>query len=81
MPGKYDGYASCPIVTGYNTTMLAEFDYDLKPKETFPFPQNKERWTMHIAKRDFMAPLYWYLYCNGLWNGPGFIRKFFQMFK
>ena len=24
----YDGYTSCPIVTGYNRLILAEFDYN-----------------------------------------------------
>lgn len=81
-PSKsYDGYASCPLVTGYNTCILAEFDYNLQPLETFPFDQSKERLTMLIAKRDFMAPLYWYGLANGLWNGPGFIRKALNIFR
>jgi len=50
----YDGYASCPLVTGYKSCILAEFDYDLKPKETFPIDQTKERYTMYIMKKDFM---------------------------
>ncbi len=32
---RYDGYTSCPLVTGYGKLVLAEFDYDLKSKETF----------------------------------------------
>ena len=28
---SYDGYASCPLVTGYGKMILAEFDYDKKP--------------------------------------------------
>jgi sulfide:quinone oxidoreductase len=76
----YDGYASCPIITSYNTAILAEFDYNLQPKETFWFPQNVERWTMLIAKRDFMSPLYWYLFVNGWWDGPAIFRKIFHMF-
>jgi len=31
----YDGYTSCPLLTGYGQLMLAEFVYGLKPKETF----------------------------------------------
>jgi sulfide:quinone oxidoreductase len=32
----YDGYTSRPVVTGYGKMVLAEFDYDSKPKESFP---------------------------------------------
>ncbi len=40
----YDGYTSCPIVTGYNWLILAEFDYNKNTKETMPFdgPKNVE---------------------------------------
>lgn len=71
----YDGYASCPLVTGYHSCILAEFDYNLQPLETFPISQNKERWTMFLMKKDIMPPLYWQLMLNGLWNGPATFRK------
>ena len=48
---RYDGYTSCPLVTGYGTLILAEFDYDKQPDETFPFDQSKERWSMWLLKR------------------------------
>lgn len=57
--GKYNGYTSCPIVTGYGKLMLAEFDYDNKPTETFPFNQAKERWSMFMLKRYILPWLYW----------------------
>lgn len=56
---SYDGYTSCPLVTSYDKVMLAEFDYDLKPKETFPFDQGKPRRSMFYLKRDFFPFLYW----------------------
>ena len=56
---RYDGYTSCPLVTGYGKLVLAEFGYDLKPKETFPFDQNKERWSMYQLKRHVLPQLYW----------------------
>ncbi|XP_052740204.1 uncharacterized protein LOC112050512 [Bicyclus anynana] len=31
---KYDGYGACPLVTSYNTCVLAEFVYDGVPRET-----------------------------------------------
>lgn len=77
----YDGYASCPLVTGYDSCIMAEFDYDLLPKETFPFRQDIERYSMFVLKRDVMPLLYWHLMLNGRWNGPEPIRKFFSIFK
>lgn len=72
----YDGYGSCPLVTGYNTCILAEFDYDLKPLESFPFiDQSKERKSMFYMKKDLMPILYWYFMLNGIWNGPAVIRN------
>lgn len=62
---RYTGYSSCPIVTGYGKLMLAEFDYDNKPTETFPFDQSKERWTMWVLKRYILPWLYWNKILNG----------------
>ncbi|XP_045771826.1 uncharacterized protein LOC123871862 [Maniola jurtina] len=31
---KYDGYGACPLVTSYNTCVIAEFLYDGVPRET-----------------------------------------------
>ncbi len=62
----YDGYTSCPIVTGYGSLILAEFDYDGNPKETFPFDQSKERESMWLLKRYGLPPLYWHGMLKGL---------------
>jgi len=37
----YDGYTSCPLVTGFSKCIMAEFDYDGKPVETFPIKSSK----------------------------------------
>lgn len=81
LDAQYDGYASCPLVTGYDKCIMAEFDYSLQPKETFPFRQDCERYSMYLLKRDFMPFLYWHLMLNGYWNGPEPVRKLFSMFK
>jgi sulfide:quinone oxidoreductase len=57
---RYDGYTACPIVTGYGKLVLAEFDYDLNPKETFPFDQSKERHSMYQLKKRGLPLLYWH---------------------
>jgi len=59
LDAKYSGYGSCPLVTGYGKLMLAEFDYDNQPMETFPFNQAKERWSMWILKKYVLPWLYW----------------------
>ena len=38
---QYDGYTSCPLITGYGKTILAEFDFNAAPLETFPIDQGK----------------------------------------
>lgn len=56
---SYDGYTSCPLVTGYGKLVLAEFDYDKNPEETFPFDQSKERWSMYMLKKVGLPIIYW----------------------
>lgn len=60
LTAKYDGYTSCPVVTGYGALVLAEFDYDKRPTETFPFDQAKERWSMWLLKKFGLPFLYWH---------------------
>ena len=57
---QYDGYTSCPLVTGYGKLILAEFDYDLNPKETFPFDQSQERYSMYLLKAYGLPAIYWH---------------------
>lgn len=75
----YDGYASCPLVTGYDKCILAEFDYNLTPLETFPFSQDRELYSMYFMKKNLMPALYWHLMLNGLWNGPATARKIMHL--
>ncbi|EFN60231.1 Sulfide:quinone oxidoreductase, mitochondrial [Camponotus floridanus] len=77
----YDGYASCPLVTGYGKCILAEFDYNLQPKETFPVNQGKELYFMFILKKYIFPFIYWHLMLRGYWNGPEFFRKFTKLLK
>jgi sulfide:quinone oxidoreductase len=57
---SYNGYSSCPVVTGYGKMMLAEFDYDQQPAESFPFDQSKERYSMWLLKTQVLPRLYWH---------------------
>lgn len=63
----YNGYTSCPLVTGYGKMVLAEFDYDKNfmpdPKlKQFPMMINdssKEHWRLWILKKFLLPYLYW----------------------
>ncbi|QCR30428.1 NAD(P)/FAD-dependent oxidoreductase [Priestia megaterium] len=59
LEAQYDGYSSCPIVTGYNKLVLAEFDYNKQPKETMPFNQAIERRSMYYFKKYLLPMMYW----------------------
>lgn len=61
----YDGYTSCPLVTGYNSLILAEFNYNKEPAESFPIDQAKERKSMYMLKKDVLPIMYW----NGMLKG------------
>nr|WP_290669233.1 FAD/NAD(P)-binding oxidoreductase [Ardenticatena sp.] len=63
---RYDGYTSCPLVTGYGRLVLAEFDYDGNPKESFPFDQSQERYTMYLLKKYVLPEMYWAGMLKGL---------------
>lgn len=60
LAARYNGYTSCPVVTGYGKLVLAEFDYDGNPDETFPFDQSKERLSMYLLKKHVLPRLYWH---------------------
>ena len=56
----YDGYTSCPLVTGYGKLVLAEFDYNGQPQESFPFDQAQERYSMYALKAYGLPEMYWH---------------------
>lgn len=60
LAARYDGYASCPLVTGYGRLILAEFGYDGVIMETFPFPQDRERYSMWALKAYGLPRMYWH---------------------
>lgn len=59
-PGNlYNGYASCPLVVSRSKCIMAEFGYDGKVMETFPFDQAVPRRSMYILKKELLPPMYW----------------------
>jgi len=77
---QYEGYTSCPLVTGRKSCILAEFDFQAPPQplETFPVNQAKERSTMYMMKAHVMPHLYWHGLVKGWWEGPAVFRKLFR---
>ncbi|KAG0044804.1 hypothetical protein BGZ83_009926 [Gryganskiella cystojenkinii] len=75
---KYDGYTSCPLITGSDKLILAEFSgYSGKPQETFPFDQSKERLSTYLLTKEIIPDIYWKRMLKGTWDGPAKYRKFF----
>lgn len=76
---EYDGYTSCPLLTGDKKVLLAEFKYGGVPKETFNdwfgIDQVVPRRAFYHLKKDFFPWVYDRLHVKGQWGGPkGFIR-------
>lgn len=61
----YQGYSSCPLVTGYGEMVLAEFNYkneftpDPKLKQMLVFDSYKPHWRLWILKKYILPYLYW----------------------
>ncbi|MFG3702238.1 FAD-dependent oxidoreductase [Micromonospora sp. NPDC047620] len=67
LTARYEGYTSCPLVTAHNRMLLAEFDYQLKPKPSFPFIDTmRPRYDMWLLKRYGLPAMYWHGMLRGL---------------
>ena len=64
---RYNGYSSCPIVTGYGKMLLAEFDYENKAAPSLPLDTSRPRWDMWILKKYLLPWFYW----NRMLKGKG----------
>lgn len=54
---QYDGYTVCPLITGYGSVMLAEFNYEgVAP--SFPLDPKQERWLWWLLKVYALKPMY-----------------------
>ncbi|WP_307731383.1 NAD(P)/FAD-dependent oxidoreductase [Microseira wollei] len=63
---KYDGYTCCPLITGYDRTIMAEFNgYNSVPLSSFPLNPIKERWIMWKMKTTALPWIYWHRMLKG----------------
>lgn len=65
----YQGYSSCPLVTGYGKMLLAEFKYD-NVRDSDPLiskfvDTSKEQWSMWVLKKYGLPYMYWNLMLKG----------------
>ncbi|WP_414045076.1 NAD(P)/FAD-dependent oxidoreductase [Macrococcus equi] len=67
LSSKYDGSTACPIATEYGQALIAEFGYDLKPKESMPFLQGKTNPLFYQIKKRAIPFMYW----HGMLKGRG----------
>ena len=69
---SYDGYSSCPLVTGYGKMVLAEFDYDgnftpdPKLKRMLIKDSSKEHKRLWWLKKYILPYLYWKKMLKGI---------------
>ncbi len=66
---SYEGYSSCPIVTGYGKMLLCEFKYD-NVKDSDPMistfvDTTKEQYSMWLLKKYGLPFMYWNLMLRG----------------
>jgi sulfide:quinone oxidoreductase len=66
---KYEGYSSCPLVTGYGKMVLAEFKYN-NVRDSDPFlskfvDTTKENYSMWILKKFGLPFMYWNFMMKG----------------
>jgi sulfide:quinone oxidoreductase len=76
LKAEYDGYTVCPLITGYNNVVMAEFDYSQQPISSFLVDPTKERWSMWLMKTRLLPWLYWNRMLKGLPHESRYLRPF-----
>ena len=59
LEAQYDGYTACPLITGFDRVVMAEFNYDLKPVSSFLIDPTRERWSMWLVETRIFPWIYW----------------------
>ncbi len=72
----YDGYTVCPLITGYGSVVMAEFDYSQKPISSFLVDPTKERWSQWLMKTRLLPWLYWNRMIKGLPHEGACLKPF-----
>lgn len=54
LTGNYNGYSSCPLITGYGKIVMAEFDHTLSPAGDLPLRPVQGK-VLHVAAQEIRA--------------------------
>ena len=76
LTAHYDGYTVCPLITGYNNVVMAEFDYSQTPISSFLIDPTRERWSLWLMKTRMLPWLYWNRMLKGLPHEGRYLRPF-----
>ncbi|WBA19379.1 NAD(P)/FAD-dependent oxidoreductase [Salinivibrio kushneri] len=59
LEAEFNGYTSCPLITGFGKAILAEFGYGGKLLPSFPFiSPTEETWMAWVMKEQMLLPAY-----------------------
>jgi sulfide:quinone oxidoreductase len=78
LEASYNGYSCCPLITGFDKAILAEFDYDGNPEPSFPLDPTQERYSMWMLKRYALPWVYWNRMLKGKQHEGNLIRAWFK---
>jgi sulfide:quinone oxidoreductase len=76
LAAHYDGYTACPLITGFHSVVMAEFDYDLQPVSSFLVDPTKERWSMFLVETRVFPWVYWHRVLKGRLHESRFLKPF-----
>ena len=72
LTARFDGHATCHIVSGFQKSLLIDFSYDVEPLPGLypfpvvgPFPLLKESWVNYVGKLSFKW-IYWNIMLRGI---------------
>ncbi|MEK4816597.1 FAD-dependent oxidoreductase [Macrococcus sp. FSL R5-0951] len=65
LKAHYDGATACPVATEYGQAFIAEFGYDMKPKESMPIDQGKTNPLLYQVKKRAIPFMYWHAMLKG----------------
>ncbi len=75
---QYDGYTCCPLITGYDRTIMAEFNgYNATVLSSFPLNPAKERAIMWTMKVTALPWIYW----NRMLKGDQFEGEYIKFMQ
>jgi sulfide:quinone oxidoreductase len=79
LPARYTGYTACPLTVGNDKVILAEFDYELRPQETFWFDQAQPSRLLYWFKKEHLPHAYFEKIIGGKSTNQAFFKSLFSV--